>query len=130
MDDANAPSLLSLPYLCDEESFSREVYDATRRMVLSGANPWFFRGSIGEGVGSSHTGANRIWPLAVAIRALTARDRAEMLQCIVQLRDTTGGTGAMHESVLATDDTEYTRGWFAWADGLFAEAVLKGTVKE
>ena len=130
MDDANAPSLLSLPYLCDEESFSREVYDATRRMVLSGANPWFFRGSIGEGVGSSHTGANRIWPLAVAIRALTATNRAEMLQCIVQLRDTTGGTGAMHESVLATDDTEYTRGWFAWADGLFAEAVLKGTVKE
>ena len=124
MDDANAPSLLSLAYLCDAASYDRNVYDATRRMVLSEANPWFFRGLSGEGVGSPHTGRDRIWPLAVALRALTSTNRSEIAQCIIQLRDTTGGTGVMHESHLASDPSASTRGWFAWADGLFAEAVL------
>ena len=124
MDDANAPSLLSLPYLCDAASFDRDVYEATRRMVLSDANPWFFRGAKGEGVGSPHTGRGRIWPMAVAMRALTSSDRQEVARCIAQLVDTTGGTGAMHESHDADDDGDFTRGWFAWADGLFAEAVF------
>ena len=124
MDDANAPSLLSLAYLCDAASFDRDVYEATRRMVLSEANPWFVRGTSGEGVGSPHTGRGRIWPLAVALRALTTTDRSEIAQCLAQLVDTTGGTGALHESHAADDDGDFTRGWFAWADGLFAEAVL------
>merc|ERR1719230_1346078 len=53
MDDANIPSLLSLPYLDPEtETFDRSIYQQTRRFVLSDENPWFFRGLAGEGVGS------------------------------------------------------------------------------
>lgn len=124
MDDANAPSLLSIPYLCSKESYDADVAAATRRMVLSDANPWFFRGEEGEGIGSPHTGRGRIWPMSVAMRALTSSDKDEIARSIWQLAGTTGGTGAIHESYDAGDDRIFTRGWFAWADGLFAEAVF------
>jgi len=125
MDDANVPSLLSLPYLCDASAFDADVCAATRRLALSDANPWFFRGGAGEGVGSPHTGRDRIWPLAVAMRALTSTNREEVARCIVQLRETSGGTGAMHESHRSSDPSDFTRSWFAWADGVFADAVLR-----
>lgn len=45
MDDANVPSLLSMPYLevCDRED---EVYRNTRAFVLSGENPCFYQGKF------------------------------------------------------------------------------------
>ena len=60
-DDANVPSLLSLPYLgyCNSND---SVYLATRRILLSQQfNPTFFVGTVGEGIGSPHTGFGRIW---------------------------------------------------------------------
>jgi meiotically up-regulated gene 157 (Mug157) protein len=54
MDDANVPSLLSLPYLCSLDDAS--LYARTRHFAWSSCNPWFFRESDGEGVGSPHTG--------------------------------------------------------------------------
>src|SRR5713226_8837201 len=50
MDDANAPSLLSLPYLgcCAADD---PTYLNTRAFVLSEDNPYFFRGRAGEGIG-------------------------------------------------------------------------------
>ena len=44
MDDANAPSLLSLPYLgcC---AIGDPVYQRTRALVWSLDNPYFFRGT-------------------------------------------------------------------------------------
>ena len=51
MDDANVPSLLSLPYLGFVKA-TDPVYARTRAYVLSNAtNPWFFEGRAGEGVG-------------------------------------------------------------------------------
>jgi meiotically up-regulated gene 157 (Mug157) protein len=52
MDDANAPSLLSLPYL--DSSPDSALYARTRSFVWSERNPWFFRGSAGEGIGGPH----------------------------------------------------------------------------
>ena len=124
MDDANVPSLLGMPYLecC---SMSDSNYLATRRFVLSEANPYFFRGSAAEGVGGPHIGQDMIWPMAIIMRALTTEDEKEQLQCIAWLKSTHAGTGFMHESFNKNDPSKFTREWFAWANTLFGELILK-----
>ncbi|MFO8174991.1 MAG: glycoside hydrolase family 125 protein [Longimicrobiales bacterium] len=124
MDDANIPSLLSLPYLgaCD---ISDPRYVRTRAFVLSPDNPYFFRGTAGEGVGGPHVGLEMIWPLAIIMRALTSGDDSEITGCLRTLKETHGGTGFMHESFHQDDPNRFTRNWFAWANTLFGELVLK-----
>jgi Uncharacterized conserved protein len=77
MDDANVPSLLSLPYLgcC---TASDPIYRRTRAKILSDTNPYFFRGQAGEGIGGPHVGQNMIWPLGIIMRALTSTDDKEI----------------------------------------------------
>ncbi len=124
MDDANAPSLLSLPYFgcC---AANDPTYLNTRAFVLSEDNPYFFRGRAGEGVGGPHVGLNMIWPLGIIMRALTSRDDREILHCLKMLKTTHAGTGFMHESFARDDPKKFTRSWFAWANTLFGELVLK-----
>lgn len=124
MDDANAPSLLSLPYFgcC---TIDDPTYLNTRAFVLSEDNPYFFRGRAGEGIGGPHVGLNMIWPLGIIMRALTSRDDREILSCLRMLKTTHAGTGFMHESFERDDPKKFTRSWFAWANTLFGELVLK-----
>jgi len=124
MDDANAPSLLSLPYFgcCAADNVT---YLNTRAFVLSEDNPYFFRGRAGEGVGGPHVGLNMIWPLGILMRALTSRDDREILYCFKMLKTTHAGTGFMHESFERDDPTKFTRSWFAWANTLFGELLIK-----
>jgi meiotically up-regulated gene 157 (Mug157) protein len=124
MDDANIPSLLSMPYLgCCAPSDS--VYRNTRAFALSESNPYFFRGAEAHGVGSPHTGLNRVWPLALIMRGLTSEDDREIAWCLESLKSTHGGTGFMHESFRPDDPADFTRSWFAWANTLFGELILK-----
>jgi hypothetical protein len=124
MDDANAPSLLSLPYLgcC---GLGDPLYQRTRQFVLSSANPYFFRGKAAEGIGGPHEGLNMVWPMSILMRAFTSQDEREIRQCLVWLRDTTAGTGYMHESFDKDNASKFTRPWFAWANTLFGELVVK-----
>ncbi|WP_348264580.1 glycoside hydrolase family 125 protein [Telmatobacter sp. DSM 110680] len=124
MDDANVPSLLALPYLGSCSS-SDSTYLATRKFVLSEANPYFFRGSAAEGIGGPHIGQDMIWPMAITMRALTTDDEKEHLQCLAWLKSTHAGTGFMHESFNKNDPAKFTREWFAWANTLFGELILK-----
>jgi uncharacterized protein len=124
MDDANVPSLLSLPYLgCMAADDPR--YRATRAFVLSHDNPFFFSGAAGRGIGGPHCGLGMIWPLALTMQALTSSDDAEILGCLSTLASTDAGTGFMHESFHQDDATRYTRPWFAWANSLFGELILQ-----
>jgi len=124
MDDANVPSLLSLPYLgaCRPDD---PLYLRTRDFVLSPDNPYFFRGTAREGVGGPHVGLEMIWPLGITMRGLTSEDDAEIAWCLRTLKETHGGTGFMHESFHQNDPNRFTRAWFAWANTLFGELVLK-----
>ncbi len=124
MDNANAPGLLSLPYLgcCRMED---SLYRRTREFLLSGSNPYFFRGRAAEGVGGPHVGLDMIWPMSIVYRALSTSDGQEIRQCLRWLRDTTAGTGFMHESFNKDDPAKFTRAWFAWANTLFGELVVK-----
>jgi hypothetical protein len=123
MDDANVPSLLGLPYLgaCAN---SDGLYRATRKFVLSEANPYFYRGSVAEGVGGPHIGKDMIWPMAITMRALTTDDEDEQLKCLGWLKKSHAGTGFMHESFNKDDPSKFTRAWFAWANTLFGELIL------
>jgi uncharacterized protein len=124
MDDANAPGLLSLPYLecCD---VTDPLYQRTRRFVLSSANPYFFKGKAAEGGGGPHIGMGQIWPISIIMRALTSTDDKEIGMCLKWLRDTTAGTEFMHESFDENNPVKFTRPWFAWANSLFGEFILK-----
>lgn len=124
MDDANVPSLLSLPYLgcC---ATGDTVYRRTRAFVLSEDNPYFFRGRAGEGVGGPHVGLGMIWPLGIIMRGLTSEDEREIALCLKLLKTTHAGTGFMHESFFKDDPKRFTRSWFAWANTLFGELILK-----
>jgi len=136
MDDANVPSLLGLPYLqsphlmgplsvLHPEQRGYTVYQNTRRMLLSESNPFFFKGKAGEGIGGPHVGMDMVWPLSIIIRGLTSHDSQEMATCLKMLQQSNAGTGFMHESFHKDDAAKFTRKWFAWANTLFGEFVLK-----
>lgn len=124
MDDANIPSLLSLPYL-DAVSADDPIYKNTRNFVLSTDNPYFYRGTAGEGIGGPHIGHDMVWPMSITMRALTSDSPEEIRWCIEALRKTHGGTGFMHESFHKDDPTKFTRAWFAWSNTLFGELLWK-----
>ncbi len=124
MDDANAPGLLSMDYLGCVQEGDRGVYQRSRAFALSSANPYFFKGSAGEGVGGPHEGLGWIWPMSIVFRAFSSTDDRETAQCLRTLRNTTAGTHFMHESFWKDDAAKYTRPWFAWANTLFGELIL------
>lgn len=123
MDDANAPSLLSLPYL--GSSPDAALYARTRSFVWSEQNPWFFRGSAGEGIGGPHIGRNSIWPMSQIMFALTSKSDSEIRSSIQTLRSCAAATGFIHESYNRNDAAQFTRAWFAWANTLFGELIAK-----
>ncbi len=124
MDDANSPSLLSAPYLgyCEKDD---PLYLNTRRFVLSKANPWYFEGKAAKGVGSPHTGKNRIWHISLIMQILTSTDEEEKRLCLETLANTHAGTNYMHESFDADDPSRFSRSWFAWANSLFAQMLMR-----
>ncbi len=124
MDDANAPSLMSLPYIGAIEPDS-DLYQNTRDFLLSEKNPYFLKGEAAVGQGSPHTGKESIWPMGIILRAITSQKTEEITQCITMLKNTHADTGFMHESFLKDDASKYTRDWFAWANTLFGEMILK-----
>ena len=123
MDDANMPSLLSLP-LTGGIAPDDPLYLATRSFILSPGNPYYYEGSQAAGIGSPHTPPGYIWPIALAVQGLTTPDRAEKLSLLQLLRDTTGGTGLLHEGFDPSDPARFTRPWFSWANSMFAELLL------
>lgn len=124
MDDANIPSLLSLPYLgfCSSED---ALYKRTRQMVLSDGNPWFFSGSAGiPGVGGPHIGKSYIWPMAIMAAGFTTKNLSELASIFKQLQVTAQSNGLMRESFHMDNVNDFTRPWFAWANQLFGDLVL------
>ena len=124
MDDANIPSLLSLPYIADVP-LTDSIYQNTRRYVLSHDNPYYFSGKAGQGIGGPHVGKDFVWPMSTIMQAMTSNDEQEIKACLQLLLHTDAGTGFMHEAYHKDDANNYTRTWFAWANTLFGELILK-----
>ena len=124
MDDANVPSLMSLAYLGAHKTSDR-IYKNTREYLLSDSNPYFLKGTYAEGQASPHTGKEKIWPMGITLRAMTSTDDDEIISCLNTLKATHADTGFMHEAFHKDDPKDFNRAWFAWANTLFGELIIK-----
>jgi meiotically up-regulated gene 157 (Mug157) protein len=122
-DDANIPSLLSIPYL-EYPYIDKRVYENTRKFILSKRNKYYYEGRALKGIGSPHTPEGRVWPLSLCMQALTSEDETEIKEILQMLFDSTDGTGYMHEGVDCNDVSAYSRPWFVWANSMFAYMIL------
>ncbi|KAI9375647.1 hypothetical protein BJX61DRAFT_105302 [Aspergillus egyptiacus] len=124
MDDANVPSLLSLPVLGFVHQ-DDEVYKNTREMILSkDGNPYYLTGSAFHGIGGPHIGLQNAWPMSLLVQAMTSDSDDEITRCINLVRDSSL-LGLVHESINVNNIKAYTRPWFAWANSVFAQTILK-----
>ena len=123
MDDANIPSLLSIPYFGYLPK-TNSLYLATRKFALSDRNPYFFRGKYAQGIGSPHTPHGYVWPLALCVQALTSTDDAEVNRVFGWIAASDVGDHRLHESFNADWPEAYTREDFAWPNALYAQLVL------
>ena len=135
MDDANVPSLLSIPYLGYKHD--KQIYENTKRFIFSNDNPTYQSGTNPmtghiEGYGSPHMSGRikkNIWPMSIAIQGLTTSDINERKRLVELLVKASAGTHWMHESINVASPKDYTRSWFCWADSLFAELAMSITDK-
>ena len=123
IDDANIPSLLSLPLLAGA-SLDVDVYRNSREFILSHENPYFFSGVRASGVGSQHTPKNHVWPIAMSVEALTSPSNEKKLKTLDILETTDAGTCNMHEAFNVDRPEEFSRAWFSWADMTYVQLVL------
>ncbi|KAF5333469.1 hypothetical protein D9611_002335 [Ephemerocybe angulata] len=123
MDDANVPSLLSLPYLgfLDRED---STYRATRKLLLSARNPYYAAGKNISGIGGPHITPWHPWPMSLVSSIYGTDDDEEILKSLSMIVKNTNGLGLIHESQSIYNGSDYTRSWFAWANSYFAEMVL------
>ena len=124
MDDANVPSLLSIPYI-EYRDIDDEIYQNTRKFILSKNNPYFYSGNFASGIGSPHTPDQYIWHIALSMQGLTSNDENEIKSLLETLINCDGDTLYMHEGFHCDDPKLFTRDWFAWSNSLFADFVYK-----
>lgn len=129
MDDANVPSLLSLPWLgyCKKED---TIYQNTRRFILSKENPYYYQGTAAKGVGSPHTPEQYIWHIGLTMQGLTSDNRQEKDEILHYLVTTDNDCEVMHEGFDCNDPGKFTREWFAWANSLFALYITENYIYE
>ena len=124
MDDANIPSLLSIPYFGYLRA-NDPVYQATRRFILSDRNPYYFRGKFASGIGSPHTPRNYVWPLSLVVQALTSSDAGEIKRVMGYIAASDVGDHRLHESFNPDWPEAFTRDDFAWPNALYGELVIR-----
>ena len=124
MDDANVPSLLSLPLLGFVDA-SNPIYQNTRKMLLEkSGNPYYLEGSEFHGIGGPHVGLNHAWPMSLLIQAMTTDNDEEIKGCLKTVLSSCH-LGLVHEGINVDSDRIFSRSWFAWANSVFSQTILE-----
>lgn len=124
MDDANIPSLLSIPYIGYLPA-SDPIYQNTRSFILSDRNPYYYTGKYASGIGSPHTPHGYVWPLALVMQALTSTDPSETERVMGYIVASELGDHRLHESFDPDAPQAFTRADFAWPNALYTELAAK-----
>lgn len=120
MDDANLPSLLSIPYF-DSSKFNDPIWKNTYDWVWSNNNPYFYKGTVADGIGSPHTPKNYIWPLSLITRGLVDPTKATVM---IDMLKRTSTDGKLHESFDKDNFKKFTREDFSWPNMLVKELIV------
>ncbi len=123
MDDANVPSLLSAPYL-GYLAANDPIYQNTRKLLLSRADPFYYSGSLASGIGSNNTPTGTVWPLSLLAQGLTSENAAERQEMIKYLLASDPGDHLLHESFNPNDPKTLTRPDFGWPNSMFAQFIM------
>ncbi|GAB0146961.1 hypothetical protein EsHS_00007345 [Epichloe bromicola] len=123
MDDANVPSLVSLPYLGFLPR-NDDVYKKTKDAMFSPANPYFAKGKNFQGIGGPHVSATHPWPMSQVSGIFGTDDDEEIKRRLALILENTSGLGLIHESVHVHNTSDFTRPWFVWVNSYFAEMML------
>ena len=115
--------MLSIPHLGYADA-SDEIYQNTRDFVLSRSNPYYAYGPVINATGGPHLGPGMGWPMGVITQILTSDDDEEIEDSIEVLMGSTSGLGLMHETVNSHNESDWTRPWFAWTNGLFGQMIV------
>jgi meiotically up-regulated gene 157 (Mug157) protein len=108
MDDANLPSLLSLPLLGFLDAKDK-TYQNTRKMILEkSGNPYYLKGDDFEGIGGPHIGLQHAWPMSLLVQAMTSDDDGEIMRAVEMVRNSSS-LGLVNESVNVNNRRDYTR---------------------
>src|SRR5258706_15046580 len=98
-----------------------EIYMATRRFILSPSNPYVaegtFKGEEISGIGSPHTPAGMIWPLAQEMQGMMTNQREKQIRVLRMLLTSNPGAHQTHETYAADYPKHFTRKDFSWAKG-------------
>lgn len=130
MDDANLPSLLSLPDMGFLDK-NHPIYLNTRRMIMSkSGNPYYLNGRFFSGIGGPHIGVNNAWPMSLLVAIRTSDDDDEIERLLEMVKKSTAQLGLMHESVHVDIPFSYTRSWFAWANSEFAKTLIDVAIRK
>jgi uncharacterized protein len=120
-DDANVPSLLSIPLL-GWSGYNNTVYRTTRSRIMNPElNNRYHVGAKLVGQGSPHTPLGYVWPMSFAITALTAEGTKEEIakSMLFELQQSLDAAcnDAAHEGV--SSSTGCPSSWFEWSNALF-----------
>ncbi|KND87751.1 hypothetical protein TOPH_07591 [Tolypocladium ophioglossoides CBS 100239] len=123
MDDANVPSLISLPYLGFLPR-NDPTYKKTKDAMFSRANPYYAVGKNISGIGGPHVDAVHPWPMSQISGIFGTEDDDEIQDRLSLILNNTSGLGLIHESIYIYNTNDFTRPWFAWANSYFAEMIM------